>query len=107
MGNGSLVHKMATEGFDKSNAVIANAVGELVYGIKKMLDIRMEITDEEKPENGILIRRQQEIPEGGWQIKEEHNILYLLASEETGVSYPASDCHGENALRRTASLRAG
>ena len=101
MGNGRLVHKMATEGFDKSNAVIANAVGELVYGIKKMLDIRMEITDEEKPENGILIRRQQEIPEGGWQIKEEHNILYLLASEETGVLYGVFHILRQIAMEKT------
>lgn len=101
MGNGRLVQKMVTAGFDKSNAVIANAVGELVYGIKKMLDIRTEITDEEKIENGILIRRQQEIPEGGWQIKEEHNILYLLASEETGVLYGVFHILRQIAMEKT------
>ena len=74
---------------------------ELVYGIKKMLDTRTEITDEEKPESGILIRRQQEIPEGGWQIKEEHNILYLLASEETGVLYGVFHILRQIAMEKT------
>ena len=101
MGNGRLVQKTAIADFDKSNEVIANAVGELVYGIKKMLDTRTEITDEEKPESGILIRRQQEIPEGGWQIKEEHNILYLLASEETGVLYGVFHILRQIAMEKT------
>ena len=101
MGNGRLVQKTAIADFDKSNEVIANAVGELVYGIKKMLDTRTEITDEEKPESGILIRRQQEIPEGGWQIKEEHNILYLLASEETGVLYGVFNILRQIAMEKT------
>ena len=101
MGNGRLVQKTAIADFDKSNEVIANAVGELVYGIKKMLDTRTEITDEEKPESGILIRRQQEIPEGGWQIKEEHNILYLLASEETGVLYGGFHILRQIAMEKT------
>ena len=101
MGNGRLVQKTARADFDKSNEVIANAVGELVYGIKKMLDTRTEITDEEKPESGILIRRQQEIPEGGWQIKEEHNILYLLASEETGVLYGVFHILRQIAMEKT------
>lgn len=101
MGNGRLVQKTAIADFDKSNEVIANAVGELVYGIKKMLDTRAEITDEEKPESGILIRRQQEIPEGGWQIKEEHNILYLLASEETGVLYGVFHILRQIAMEKT------
>lgn len=101
MGNGRLVQKTAIADFDKSNEVIANAVGELVYGIKKMLDTRTEITDEEKPESGILIRRQQEIPEGGWQIKEEHNILYLLASEDTGVLYGVFHILRQIAMEKT------
>ena len=96
MGNGRLVQKTAIADFDKSNEVIANAVGELVYGIKKMLDTRTEITDEEKPESGILIRRQQEIPEGGWQ-----NILYLLASEETGVLYGVFHILRQIAMEKT------
>ena len=96
MGNGRLVQKTAIADFDKSNEVIANAVGELVYGIKKMLDTRTEITDEEKPESGILIRRQQEIPEGGW-----HNILYLLASEETGVLYGVFHILRQIAMEKT------
>ena len=85
-GNGALVSSVTVKDFDKENAVIISALGELEMGLYGMLGIRPEITADEIGTSFVICKSEQ-VKEEGYRLDGTEKSLVLRAADEKGVLY--------------------